>query len=351
MDSYTFQEIMSQSEAWSATLQAAKSQFNQIADFTERTRPVSRPGPLALFTGCGSTYYLSLSAAYLWSRLVGMPSRALPASEIWLFPEYTIPSQPTLLIAVSRSGETTETVKALNVFQQHGGKECLAITCYPESSLARQANRMLVTQGAQEQSIAQTRSFSSMFLLIQAAACRAGGRIDLLNQLSSLPQAFDRLVTAYLPLAKGLAENPKFERIIFLGSGVNYGLACEAMLKMKEMSLTPAEAFHFMEFRHGPKSVVARGTLIVGLVSEGAREQEALVLREVRGLGAAVLAVAEHGAGLPADYLVEMHSGLDDLTSHILALPMLQLLAYYRAVARGLDPDRPTNLDAVVKLS
>jgi glutamine---fructose-6-phosphate transaminase (isomerizing) len=351
MASYTFQEIMSQAEAWSATLGSAKTQFNQIADFAERTRPISRPGPLALFTGCGSTYYLSLSAAYLWSRLVGMPSRALPASEIWLFPEYTLPSQSTLLIAISRSGETTETVKALEAFQKHGGEECLAVTCYPDSTLARKANRLLVTQGAQEQSVAQTRSFSSMFVLLQAAACRAGGRIDLLNQMSALPQAFDRLVTAYLPLAKGLAESPKYERFIYLGSGANYGLACEAMLKMKEMSLTPAEAFHFMEFRHGPKSVVAPDTLIVGLVSEGARQQEALVLEEMRSLGAGVLAVAESGDGLPADYLVELRSGLDDLISRILMLPVLQLMAYFRALSRGLDPDHPTNLDAVVRLT
>jgi glucosamine--fructose-6-phosphate aminotransferase (isomerizing) len=341
---------MSQGDAWNATLQSARMQFSQIADFAERTRPVSKPGPLALFTGCGSTYYLSLSAAYIWSRLVGMPSRALPASEIWLFPEYTLPSQPTLLMAISRSGETTETVKALEAYQNHGGEECLAVTCYAESTLARRANRLLVTQGAQEQSIAQTRSFSSMFVLLQAAACRAGGRIDLLNQLSSLPQVLDRMVTAYLPLAKGLAESPKYDRIIYLGSGANYGLACEGMLKMKERSLTPAEAFHFLEFRHGPKSVVNPGTLIVGLVSEGARAQEALVLGEMRQLGATVLALAETGTGLPADYLVELRSGLDDLAARILTLPVLQLLAYYRALSRGLDPDRPTNLDAVVKL-
>ena len=350
MDSFTYQEIMSQGEVWAATLNSVKAQFPQIADFAGRTRPVSRPGPQALFTGCGSTYYLSLSAAHLWSRLVGMPSRALPASEIWLFPEYTLPRQPTLLVTVSRSGETTETVKALDVFLQRLSGEALAVTCYPESTLARQANRLLVAQAAQEQSIAQTRSFSSMFLLILAAACRAGERMDILDQMSSLPKVFERLVAAYHPLAKGLAENPKYERIIYLGSGVNYGLACEAMLKMKEMSLAPAEAFHFMEFRHGPKSVVTPGTLIVGLVSETAREQEALVLAEMRDLGATTLAIAELGAGISADYLVQLRSGLDDLANRILVLPVLQLMAYYRALSRGLDPDRPTNLDAVVKL-
>ena len=105
-----------------------------------------------------------------------------------------------------------------------------------------------------------------------------------------------------------------------------------------------------MEFRHGPKSVVTPGTLIVGLVSETAREQEALVLAEMRDLGATTLAIAELGAGISADYLVQLRSGLDDLANRILVLPVLQLMAYYRALSRGLDPDRPTNLDAVVKL-
>jgi glucosamine--fructose-6-phosphate aminotransferase (isomerizing) len=347
MDGYTYQEIMSQGQVWAATLQTGNAQFDSIAELVER----SGSGSQAIFAGCGSTYYLSLSAAYMWTRLVGMPSRALPASEIWLFPDYTLPNQSALLVAVSRSGETTETVKAQDGFLQSDRGNCLAVTCYPESTLARKANHLLVAKDAQERSIAQTRSFSSMFLLILAAACRAGGYEDVLQQMSALPQAFERITAGYHTLAKRLAENPKFERIIYLGSGANYGLACEAMLKMKEMSLASAEAFHFMEFRHGPKSVVAPGTLIVGLVSETAREQEALVLREMRELGATVVAVADSGDGIPSDYVVELRSGLDELVSRILALPVLQLMAYYRALSRGLNPDKPTHLDAVVKLS
>ena len=131
---------------------------------------------------------------------------------------------------------------------------------------------------------------------------------------------------------------------------MNYGLACEAMLKTKEMSLTPSEAFHFMEFRHGPKSVVRPGTLIVGLIDEAARTQEGLLLAEMRSLGATILAISESENGVTADYQVSLRSGRDYLASRVLTLPLLQLMAYYRSVYKGLNPDRPTNLEAVVRL-
>ncbi len=363
-ESHTYHEIISQGQVWKATLESFPAQFGAITEWAEQTRPVwraqtSRPagshkvkglGEEALIVGCGSTYYLALSVASFWRLLTGQPARALPASEVWLFPEYSLTAQPTMLLAISRSGETTETLKALEVFRERSTGVCLAITCYPQSTLVRLANHHLVAADAQEQSVAQTRSFSSMFLLALAAACRLGGRQDLLDQFAALPMAFGRLLEKYETLARGLAENPRVERVVYLGSGVNYGLACEAMLKMKELSLTPCEAYHFMEFRHGPKSVVDPGTLVVGIFSAAAHPLEAQVLQEMRQLGASTLAVAESGLRLPADYIVELHCGLNELVCRVLALPFLQLLAFYRARHKGLNPDHPANLEAVVRL-
>ena len=141
------------------------------------------------------------------------------------------------------------------------------------------------------------------------------------------------------------------QRFFFLGSGPNYGLACETMLKMKEMSLSYSEAYHFMEFRHGPKSMVDRSSLVVGLVSEEAREQEIAVLKEMQELGATILALADYEFGLEEfDHIVAFKSGTSDWARGVLYLPLLQLLAYHRAMAKGLDPDHPAHLDAVVKL-
>lgn len=356
-ESHTYREIISQGQSWKSTLESLPSQWGAISDWEECTQPVSQRearvrglGEEALIIGCGSTYYLSLSVASFWRSIVGQPARALPASEVWLFPESSLTVKPMTMLAISRSGETTETLRALEVFRSHSFGECLAITCYPQSSLARLADRLLVAVDAHEESIAQTRSFSTMFLLALAVACRLGGRQDLLDQMSALPAAFARLLEKYETLARGIAAINRFERMVFLGSGVNYGLACEAMLKMKELSLTPSEAFHFMEFRHGPISVVGPGTLVLGIISASASQAEAQVLQEVQKLGATTLAVVENGFGVTADYTVELHSGLAEPVSRILTLPVLQLVAFYRALHKGLDPDRPAHLEAVVRL-
>ena len=152
-------------------------------------------------------------------------------------------------------------------------------------------------------------------------------------------------------LARQLGEDMALQRFFFLGSGPNYGLACETMLKMKEMSLSYSEAYHFLEFRHGPKSMVDESSLVVGLISEGAREQEVAVLKEMQGLGATILALADYEFGLEDfAHVVAFKSGTSDWARGVLYLPVLQLMAYYRALAKGLNPDRPTHLDAVVKL-
>ncbi len=342
---YTYQEIMSQGQAWEQTLAAFDQQRSQL------TQWLSLPREAIVFTGCGSTYYLSLAAAALWQSLTGWFASGVPASEMWLFPEATLTSQPSLLVAVSRSGETSETLRALQVFRQRSAADILGVTVYADSQLARAAPRVLVTSGADEHSVAQTRSFSSMYVLIQAMTAVAAGNQPVLEHLKQLPGCFERLVQAYEPLAKSLAEDLGRQHFVFLGSGAYYGLALEAMLKMKEMSLSTAEAYHFLEYRHGPKSLVSDSTLVVGLLSEAARAEELKVLAEMRRLGARVLAIDESSQGLEADDVVELNSGLAYLERGALLLPVLQLMAYYRSMANGLNPDMPTNLDAVVRLN
>jgi glucosamine--fructose-6-phosphate aminotransferase (isomerizing) len=238
----------------------------------------------------------------------------------------------------------------MQVFQKRKGPDVLCVSVYPHCELIRNASYSLVALEAEEKSVAQTRSFTSMFLLTQAAAYLASGNDKALADLQFLPDRFQPLVDRYEALSRQLAEEPRLNQFIFLGSGWNFGLACEAMLKMKEMSLSPSEAFHFLEFRHGPKSMVTPGTLIVGLLSDAAYEQEIKVLEEMHALGATVLAFVDKDKGVPADYVVELQSGLPDLSRAVLQLPFLQLMAFYRAMDKGLNPDQPANLEAVVRL-
>jgi len=335
---YTRREILSQPQAWSAALDVLKGQQADL----QRLNPDDFEQ--ILFTGCGSTYYLALAAASLTQEMTGRPCRALPASELWLYPGAAYPPGKVLLAAVSRSGETTETLHACQAFVDAGRGELLTLTCTPGSRLAKLGRPSIVLPSGQEQSVAQTRAFSTLLLGTVAVACRLARRDDLWRALGRLPDTCKRVLERAAPLVSGLGRFAGLDRFYFLGAGPRYGLACELSLKMKEMSLSHSEAFHFLEFRHGPMSMVTDSTLLVGLLSTVNREREGAVLREMQARGAKVLSIGEK------DCEITFGSGVDEAVRDLLYLPAGQLLAFERALGKGLNPDRPRHLEAVVHL-
>jgi glucosamine--fructose-6-phosphate aminotransferase (isomerizing) len=183
-----------------------------------------------------------------------------------------------------------------------------------------------------------------MYVAATALAVLASGDEQLLKKMAELPAAGRKLLETYEPIARKFGENPAYDRFYFLGSGSRYGLACEVNLKMKEMTLTHSEPFHFLEFRHGPMSMVTDSAVVAGLLSEINFNHESAVLSEMQAKGGSLLTLAESGA------MVSFESGIPESIRGVLYLPILQLMAFYRSLAKGLDPDRPNNLTAVVKL-
>lgn len=341
---HTFAEIMSQPAVWAEVLAAFHNEGQKRVQEAWQTL-----NPQALmFVGCGSPHYLAQTAAAIFQELTGVPAVARPASELLLFPAQTVARpEHTLLITISRSGETTETIEAVRRFRQMGGLAVWAVTCYPDSRLPKLSDLTLVAEAAQETSLAQTRSFSSMLLLVEAMAAAVGGQSTAV--LQALPSAAQEILETSHALMQQLGEQMALQRFFFLGSGMQYGVANELMLKMKEMSLCYSEGYHFMEFRHGPMSMANEEALVVGLLSQTAYAHEALVLKEMAALGAFTLGVnAASGAGFQA--AVQFREPLPKWAMPVLYLPPLQLLAYYRAIAKGLDPDNPQNLTAVISL-
>jgi glucosamine--fructose-6-phosphate aminotransferase (isomerizing) len=343
--SATYNEITAQTAAWEEGLSVVAERAEELVDLWARQR-----FGLVLFTGCGSTYYLALAAASLFQDLTGVVARGVPAGELVMYPRAAYPAGgQTLLVAISRSAETTETVRAVDSFRRERQGEVVVITNYGDRPLAGMGRVTVAIPSGQEQSIAQTRSFASMYVAITAMTAVLAGRKDLWQAMHRLPECGARLIHRYEPLAASLGGDLGLDRFYFLGSGPRYGLGCEANLKMKEMSLTHSEPFHFLEFRHGPKSMVGPTSLVVGLLSDENRAYEAAVLRDVEALGARTLSLAEmDGEQGHAD--VFLASGTPEAARNVLYLPILQLMACYRAVAKGLNPDQPHNLDAVVRL-
>jgi glucosamine--fructose-6-phosphate aminotransferase (isomerizing) len=341
---HTLAEINSQPEAWADALQAFAARETEL----KRAWASLNPNQV-VFAGCGSTYYLSQAAAWLFQGLTGVPARACPSSEIVLFGSQVLAKpHDTLLVTISRSGTTTETLIAMDRFRHLGGRAVWGITCYPDSPLAKAADLVLPAEAGQEQSIAQTRSFASMLLLAQAMAAALAGQ-DILP-LNTLPGLGWKLLEQTAPIAQEVGTDPDVDSFFFLGSGPQYGIASEAMLKMKEMSLSHSEAFHFFEFRHGPKSMVNGRTLVVGLLSQQAHTHEEQVLDEMAALGGHTLALATLPGTNGGTRRIQLACSLPAWATPVLYLPPLQLLAYCRAVAKGLDPDRPRNLESVVFL-
>lgn len=343
----TWKEIISQPETWRKTLEAFTASRPALANFLD-----GADFDRIVAVGCGSTHYLAQIAATTLAHWTSIPARAVPASELWLFPRASLAGR-TLLLAISRSGTTTETLWALEQFRKTNNGPVVAITCYPESALARQADFVLLAPEAQEQSVAQTRSFTSMTLLALGLAALLARAEETVERLQRLPAVLEDLVGRMGDLPRRLGEDESIERFFFLGAGPLYGLACEAMLKTKEMSLSQAEAYHPLEFRHGPMSMVDGRTLVAGFLSDTGLAAEVRLLKEMQGLGARVLAFAEDVASLAGwepDFTVELRSGLSEWERGPLYLVPIQHMAYHRALAKGLDPDRPTHLTAVVEL-
>jgi glutamine---fructose-6-phosphate transaminase (isomerizing) len=337
---HTREEILSQPQVWDSALRILDKEAGRTGDFLQRGHYDS-----ILFTGCGSTYYLSIAAAGAWRELTGLDARALPASEIWLNPSATRPSHGrTLLIAVSRSGETTETLQACQSFRNKGQGDLLTISCYPGAPLTSMGNLNLLFPDSREESFAQTRSFSTMYIACLAAATIQAGKADDLAHMAALPERCEHLLSQYNELAFELGQDLHFERFYYLGSGLRYGLASELSLKMKEMSLSHSEPFHIMEFRHGPMTMANEQALIIGFLSDSNRASEQAVMNEMSDFGSETLSMGNRGARVSFD------TGLPEVLYSPLYLPAGQLLAYFHAVSRGLNPDAGDKLKAVIHL-
>lgn len=345
---FTRSEISSQPAVWKATLDGIldrrESLQKQLAGLEQRRFVV---------TGCGSTYYLALHTASVL-RSVGIDASAFPASELFQFPIEHLPND-FVLLTISRSGTTTETLWAMEAYRKFTAEKSviISITCVPETPMIANSDVVLISPAAQEISVAQTRSFTSMAIMAQMLAGLLTHDDDRLERLRGLPEILDSLVQRVGARFEELGSNLEIDRIFYLGSGPFYGIASECMLKTKEMTCSWAEVYHVMEFRHGPMSVVAPSALVVGLISDSAAKDEIRVLSEMKAKGARTLAFCEqHGAHdwNGVDDVIEVHSGLIEWERAVIYLPMIQWFAFHRALAKGLDPDAPVNLTQVVRL-
>lgn len=342
-------EILSEPGCWKVTLGRLGSD-GQV----DRLLAESSSAPEWLFVGCGSSYYIALAAAASWTSLTGRPARAVPASELLLFPNLIYSaSHPLQPVLISRSGHTSE---VLRVAEDLRAKEIhsLAVTCAPGQDLEKLASRTLCLPEADEQSMVMTRSFTSMLLGLQFTAARLAGNTPFLESLGRLPAPSQAMLDSVVPAVNHFVQERRFADYVFLGQGPFYGLACEGALKVKEMSCSYAQCFHTLEFRHGPKSIVGPETLITFFLSDSGFEEELEVLEEVKSLGGTTLAIVNRGssrAARAADLLLDLRLEQNEYARLAASLVPCQLLGLYTGIQKGHNPDQPRHLSRVVILN
>lgn len=342
----TLSEIFSEPETWKKCLAAL--------DGTGELRSLRglRPSDEEwIFVGCGSSYYLALIAAATWSLLTGETTRAIPASDILLFPKLL--PRVCRPILISRSGRTSEIIEAGKYLRQQNQIAELAITCGTGTPIEQVAAHVIRLPQADEKSTVMTRSFTSMLLALQLLAAERIGHSEFANGIRRLPAMVEPGMRESDATIRALTETQVFADYVFLGQGPFYGVAQEAMLKVKEMSCSYAQCFHTLEFRHGPKAIVSPETLVTFFLSESGFESEVSVLQEIKDLGATTLVItndADAAGRESADYLIELSLDVPEAARAAAAVIPGQLLGFHTGIHKGFDPDNPRHLSRVVML-
>jgi glucosamine--fructose-6-phosphate aminotransferase (isomerizing) len=333
-------EILNQPDAWVDTIGIVEAKSGQLLELIKDVDEV-------VFTGCGSGLNAAITIAPTFQHYTGIKAQAVPAAEIVFFPETVFAeSSRYLVVLISRSGSTTETVRACEVAKGHD-RQTLAITCYPESPLARQSTGAFVIAPANEVSVTTTQSLTSMILCGQVMTAVASKNAEYLRQLKQLPRLGRAVIDRYHDLGRHIAEDDSITKFAFVGNGSLRGVAREGQLKIKEMVLLPSDSYPLLDYRHGPKSNVDEHMLITVLMSDRAKRAEIEFLAEMKSLRGKLFVIsdkADNDISTYADYLAEVDSGLPEFVRDILYLPPIHFLAYYKSLAVGQNPSSPANL-------
>ncbi len=302
---------------------------------------------------CGTAYYAGIVGKYIIEKLARIPVEADVASEF----RYRNPivDENTLVIIISQSGETADTLAALREARRKGAR-VLSVVNVVGSSIARESDDVLYTWAGPEIAVASTKAYSTqlnaMYLIALHIALIKGTITQeeadkVIEALKQLPEKIQHILDNKEKIQYFASQYFRSKDIFFLGRGLDYAVALEGSLKLKEISYIHSEAYAAGELKHGTIALIEDGTLVVAVATqEHLLEKMLSNIKEVKARGAVVLAIAQEGnteIEKEADYVIYIPKTDPLLTSSLTVIP-LQLFAYYVAVAKGCDVDKPRNL-------
>ncbi|MBW0448790.1 glutamine--fructose-6-phosphate transaminase (isomerizing) [bacterium M00.F.Ca.ET.228.01.1.1] len=307
-----------------------------------------------LILACGTSYYSGLTAKYWLESIAKIPTQVEIASE-YRYRE-SVPNPKSLVVVISQSGETADTLAALKHAQELGHRHTLAVCNVSTSAMVRQTELAFLTHAGREIGVASTKAFTTQLVALFVLAvtlAKLRGRVspeqeaEYLRQLRHLPAALNSVLALEPQIIAWSEEFSRKEHALFLGRGMHYPIALEGALKLKEISYIHAEAYPAGELKHGPLALVTEAMPVVTVAPNDALlEKLKSNIQEVRARGGQLYVFADADTRIVNDdgiHVIRMpeHYGL---LSPILHVVPLQLLAYHTACARGTDVDKPRNL-------
>lgn len=307
-----------------------------------------------VFIGCGASYHAATVAAGLLCALGETPAVAVPASDLWMNPDVWL-RPGSVVVGLSRTGTTTETVAALRTAKAHGAAT-VGITLTPGSELATDTDHTVLLDHVGEQGRVMTRSFANLLLAAQLVAIRvsaaAGGRDPALvaeyaDATFTLAERVAHAIDGFDREAQTLAAAGS-SHLVFLGSGPDIGLCRQAALQAQETARSAVEAHTVLDYRHGPLAALTPDSVLVMLTSTRSLAADLVVAGDVATLGGTLIAVGPEPAVSRFPGHVRRIVAPDSPSLWLqgnLALPFLQLFAYHLTLQRGADPESVHNLD------
>ena len=302
---------------------------------------------------CGTAYHAGMVGKYLIEKLARIPVEVDIASEF----RYRDPvlNEKMMVIIISQSGETADTLAAMREAKRKGAKT-ISIVNVVGSSIARESDKVLYTWAGPEIAVASTKAYTTqlaaMYLIALDFALKKGHITEeqtkkIIEHLNQLPDKVEEILGDREKIQYFASQHYNAKDIFFLGRGLDYTVALEGSLKLKEISYIHSEAYAAGELKHGTIALIEEGTLVVALATQKQLYDKMISnIKEVKARGAVVLAVAQEGnreIQKVADFVLYIPE-TDDLLSSILTVIPLQLFAYYIAVEKGCDVDKPRNL-------
>ena len=324
------------------------------AQFGENAEEVLKGIDNILILACGTSSYAGMTAKYWLESIAGIPTQVEVASEYRY--RDSVPNPKALVLVISQSGETADTLAALKHAQTLGHHNTLAVCNVATSAMVRQTSLAFLTHAGTEIGVASTKAFTTQLVALFVLSCaiaRLRGRLDksqetsYTNQLRHLPAALNSVLALEPQIIAWAEEFSRKENALFLGRGLHYPIALEGALKLKEISYIHAEAYPAGELKHGPLALVTEAMPVVTVAPNDALlEKLKSNIQEVRARGGQLYVFADADTRIVnADglHVIRMPEHYGQL-SPILHVVPLQLLAYHTACARGTDVDKPRNL-------